>query len=55
MQGPGKVDLRMDSLALSNVLPWHFNLHITNFYLDIASEQRLLSGRRPLHRMSLAT
>jgi hypothetical protein len=29
--GGGKVDLRMDSLALSNVLTWHFNLHVTKF------------------------
>jgi hypothetical protein len=29
MQGRGKVDPRMDSLALSNVPTWHFNLRIT--------------------------
>ena len=27
--GRGKVDPRMDSLALSNVLTWHFNLPVT--------------------------
>jgi hypothetical protein len=45
----------MDSLALSNVLMWHFNLYVTKFYLDIASEQRLLSSQRPQLRMSLVT
>lgn len=29
LQGRGKVDPRMDSLALSNVPTWHFNLRIT--------------------------
>jgi hypothetical protein len=51
--GGGKVDLRMDSLALRNVLTWHFNLHVTKFSLGIASEQRLLSDRRPWYRVSL--
>ena len=41
MQGRGKVDPRMDSLALSNVLTWHFQSSRHLVYLDIASEQKI--------------